>query len=266
VDGQVELQPNVNLKKKYQWGKLDKVFTKIYIGQKRLYCVPSQNKMKQVEEQYFRDFMQVISWASFQDYLQHAARKLKVIEEHKENWKLTKCSCWQWCKFYKCKHMLSFSERKKLFDYPQTAKDVKLGMNRRRGRPRLTAAALVYQYGEFQDEYVLSDTESESDTPKPKKTSKRKKPAPESEDEYDIFAEPVPVVQVVAASTSKTASKIVITKKSAPKPAAKKASKQAVEPAIEPAVEPRVTRASKKANNHQFFLFSYFFLFLFCIL
>jgi len=47
--------------------------------------------------------------------------------------------------------------------------------NRRRGRPRLTAAALEYQYNEFIEECVLSDTESESDQPKPK-TTKRKKP------------------------------------------------------------------------------------------
>ncbi len=71
--------------------------------------------------------------------------------------------------------MLAFSERKNFFNYPQTAKDVKLGQNRRRGRPRLTAAALEYQYNEFIEECVLSDTESESDQPKPK-TTKRKKP------------------------------------------------------------------------------------------
>ena len=54
--------------------------------------------------------------------------------------------------------MLAFTERRGRFDYPITAKDVKIGSNRRRGRPRLTTAALQYQYNE---EQVYSDTDLE---------------------------------------------------------------------------------------------------------
>ena len=87
--------------------------------------------------------------------------------------------------------MLSFAETKKCFDYPVQAKDVKVGCNRRRGRPRLTAAALEYQYNEYVEEYVNSDTESEPEQPK-QKPVKRKKDASRNDsdtDDYDVFAE-----------------------------------------------------------------------------
>jgi len=100
VDGEFQLQPNVNLKKfnteplielkdqttAYQWGKLDKVITRITFDQKKLYCVPSSDRTKQVDEQYCLDFLQVKSWSTFKDYLQHASCKLKVIEQNKKNW------------------------------------------------------------------------------------------------------------------------------------------------------------------------------------
>ena len=86
--------------------------------------------------------------------------------------------------------MLAFAERKNCFDYPDQAKTIKIGCNRRRGRPRLTAAALDYQYGEYIEEYVLSDTDLENDQKvATTKSVKRKKATPksDSEDGYDIF-------------------------------------------------------------------------------
>ena len=115
-------------------------------------------------------------------------RKLKVIQVNEKSWLLNKCSCFKWCKEYVCKHTLAFAERKKFFTYPVASKDIKIGSNRRRGSPRLTAAALDYQNGEVIEECVYSDTESEHEREIVSKKSKKRKPVQsESEEEYDIF-------------------------------------------------------------------------------
>ena len=102
------------------------------------------------------------------------SKTLHVVEFNTKNWKLSKCSCWKWCKEYKCKHILCFAERKLIFDYPIQAKNVQVGCNRRKGRPQLTASALGYQLNEV--ESVLSDTASESENPSKKATKRKKVP------------------------------------------------------------------------------------------
>ncbi len=57
-----------------------------------------------------------------------------VIEFNDKEWKLSKCSCYKWCKEYICKHILAFAERKGIIAYPIQAKSVKVGCNRRRGQ------------------------------------------------------------------------------------------------------------------------------------
>jgi len=83
--------------------------------------------------------------------------------------------------------MLSLCQRKKFFEYSVKAKQIPIGKNRRRGRPRLTAPALDLQ----EDEYVFSDTASEDETtskePKKKGTKKRKAPIVDEDSDYDIF-------------------------------------------------------------------------------
>ena len=101
---------------------------------------------------------------------------------NKDCWELSTCSCYKWCKDYKCKHVISLCFRKKCFEYPFAAKNVQISENRKRGRPRLTAASLEYQEEDCIKEYVLSDTESESESPK-----KRKAKEVKSESDYDIF-------------------------------------------------------------------------------
>ena len=65
VEGQLVNEPNKNLKKfnnepvfdlkdytcAYQWGKLDKVITRIKQNNEKFYCAPSSDKIKQVSEQ-----------------------------------------------------------------------------------------------------------------------------------------------------------------------------------------------------------------------
>ena len=67
------------------------------------------------------------------------------------------------------------------------SKQIPIGKNRRRDRPRLTAPALELQ----EDEYVLSDTASEDETTdkdqRKKSTKKRKAPVANEDSDYDIF-------------------------------------------------------------------------------
>ena len=240
VDGMIVDEPNQNLKEfhtepvfelkdytlAYQWDKLDKAMTKVKYQEKKLYCVPSSGKLKTIDIGYCEAYLQVNTWSSYKEYLIHTSRKLKVLEFDAVTWKLTKCSCWKWCKEYKCKHMIALASRKeKSFNFPIQVEDIKIGANRHRGRPRLTAAALDFQYGECVEECVYSDTESESDSPAPKKTTKRKKATKQqdSDSDYDIFADEP---------------REVVTKKMAP------AKKTIMKPAEKP-----LTRAAKRAKT-----------------
>ena len=81
---------------------------------------------------------------------------------------------------------MAYAERKHHFDYPVQAKNIVVGSNRRRGRPRLTAPAL-----EYQAENILSDTEPECENPIPKttkkKVTKRKRSPGSDSSNFDIF-------------------------------------------------------------------------------
>ena len=120
-------------------------------------CISSQALIQSVTEEVCVEYLNVQTWSSYNGFLLHASKTLNVIQFNEANWKLSKCSCYRWCKEYTCKHMLAFAVRKCLFYYPIQAKNVKFGCNRRRGRPRLTAAALEYQFNEVIEECVLSD-------------------------------------------------------------------------------------------------------------
>jgi hypothetical protein len=82
--------------------------------------------------------------------------------------------------------MLSLCYRKNCFEYSIQSKQIAIGSNRKRGRPRLTAPALEYQ----ENEYVYSDTDSETEETKKasKTTKKRKANETNVESDYDIFA------------------------------------------------------------------------------
>ena len=65
---------------------------------------------------------------------------------------------------------MCFAGRELIFDYPIQAKNVQVGCNRRKGRPRLTASALDHRFNEV--ESVLYDTSSESSQSSSKKKEK----------------------------------------------------------------------------------------------
>ena len=133
-------QININLKKfneepiinlqdytcAYQWDKLGKVFSKVKRNSVKLHFVPSSDNVKEVNTKACNDFLDIDSWSDYHSFLIHASKTLHVVEFNIKNWKLSKCSCWKWCKEYKCKHILCFAERELIFDYPIQAKRFRL--------------------------------------------------------------------------------------------------------------------------------------------
>lgn len=64
----------------------------------------------------------------------------------KENWLCTgKCTCKEFFKNFICKHIIGVSLRMKYVTAPDEAKNLPLGQKRKRGRPALARAALVFQ-------------------------------------------------------------------------------------------------------------------------
>jgi len=60
-------------------------------------------------------------------------KQFRYVTVNEQNWKLSVCSCWYWCKYYKCKHMISTCYRLNLCNLPQEAKQIQIGHNRKRG-------------------------------------------------------------------------------------------------------------------------------------
>ena len=175
----------------------------------KLWCVPSCDKIKEVTEDFCDEYLAVNSWTTFADFLIHASSKLNIVVYNDKCWKLSKCTCWKWSKEYKCKHMIELAARKMCFEYPLQAKDISVGRNRRRGRPRLTASALEHQV----DECILSNTSnSEVEKEKPKKKGIKSKPSKcdSDSDSYNIFESSIAEVSTKSAPVK---SKVVIEKK-----------------------------------------------------
>jgi len=83
--------------------------------------------------------------------------------------------------------MIAICHRLSKFNYPQEAKNIQIGTNPRRGRPRKTTSRLKFQTEIGEEEYVLSDTDNKAEAPKKKPAAKRKTREGEPEPEYDLF-------------------------------------------------------------------------------
>ena len=87
-------------------------------------------------------------WASYKDFLSFISKTFHVIRYNQNNWKMSMCSCWYWCKNYKCKHVTAVAYRAKNsnklnnFNWSIEHKTVQLGQKRKPGRPTLMKKAL----------------------------------------------------------------------------------------------------------------------------
>ena len=59
------------------------------------------------------------------------------------DWKLSSCTCPFFLKNFKCKHIFAIAVSNNLAVFPPTAKNVPLGLKRKRGRPKGSTKALL---------------------------------------------------------------------------------------------------------------------------
>ena len=96
----------------------------------------------------------------FDEFIEHS-RKIRVVKFNEDNFKLSTCSCWHWCKDYKCKHLIDLCSRMDYLIYDSKVRSVPLGANRRRGRPAKTKGALEYQPCEEQGVFSADEEKEE---------------------------------------------------------------------------------------------------------
>ena len=135
-------------------------------------------------------------WSSFDDFIKHS-RRIRFVKINTSNYKLSTCSCWYWCKYYKCKHMIDLCSRLGFITYDSKVRQIPVGRNRQRGRPKNTARALEIQPSEEQGVFSAdseSGVDESNDASKKKRGRKKKASKKESDDsdesnesDFDIF-------------------------------------------------------------------------------
>lgn len=87
-------------------------------------------------------------WKTFQNYKQYSNLLFSVsmpTGEEKSDWTMSDCVCRTYFKQYMCEHIIGIALRKKMTSAPPEAKNVPLGVKRKRGRPCKAKTALVIQ-------------------------------------------------------------------------------------------------------------------------
>ena len=124
---------------------------------------------------------------------------LRYIQINKKNWLLSKCSCSLWCKNYLCKHTIGVCAKQAFFEFSTQAKEIPIGKNRKRGRPKATVSAL-----EYQEENLFSDGDDSNELVVTK-NKKSKQVDNESElSDYDLFDDEQSECDKVAKPTSQS--------------------------------------------------------------
>jgi uncharacterized Zn finger protein len=87
-----------------------------------------------------------LRWNTFDQFKKRASSVWKVTlpsDASNEKWREGKCTCPFFLKKYMCKHIIGLAIRLKSAKPPPAAKDVPIGENRKRGRPKQAKKALI---------------------------------------------------------------------------------------------------------------------------
>ena len=82
------------------------------------------------------------------DSLYAGVNRLCIVTLNDNNWKLSKCTCSCYSKNYICVHIIAVAVRLDLYEFDHRAYQIKIGHNRKKGRPAKTLGALRRQPGE----------------------------------------------------------------------------------------------------------------------
>ncbi|CAH2085242.1 unnamed protein product [Euphydryas editha] len=122
----------------YQWAKSGrKVVVLKADSMKKTYLIASSGEST---VQFGQD------WSSFDEYKQVAFAYWTVeLPINKDQWKTGECNCPQFFKDYICKHVIGLAIRLKYVTPPAEAKNIPIGIKRKRGRPAKARPALIVQ-------------------------------------------------------------------------------------------------------------------------
>ncbi|XP_077298239.1 uncharacterized protein LOC143919681 [Arctopsyche grandis] len=124
----------------YQWARLNKKIKTVCDGAKKIYLIPggeyneiSQNLLEERED-------------NFDEYLKNKGSYYTLtLPIDNDKWEDGECTCPMFLKNYMCKHLLGIAIRLKFVRPPPEAKNLEIGMKRKRGRPSRTKKTLIVQ-------------------------------------------------------------------------------------------------------------------------
>ncbi|XP_077282967.1 uncharacterized protein LOC143908979 [Arctopsyche grandis] len=127
----------------YQWAYLNKKIEAVSDDAKKIYLIPgdeykeiSQNLLEETED-------------NFDGYLKKKGSYYTLtLPIDNDKWEDGECSCPHFLKTYMCKHLLGVAIRLKFVRPPPEAKNLDIGMKRKRGRPPKAKKALIYYESE----------------------------------------------------------------------------------------------------------------------
>lgn len=145
VFAQTPSKPLALWTKAFQWKTQEKPVLSLSRGDgSRMYFFPANGTVALTPEMVnqYRSSFRNLDWPSFNEYARKR-NQLWVIQMFENEWESATCSCPNFMKEYICKHTIGLAIRKKLCEPPAAAKNVPIGMKRKRGRPQLASQALV---------------------------------------------------------------------------------------------------------------------------
>jgi hypothetical protein len=80
-------------------------------------------------------------------------KSIRMIKLDMTNWELSTCTCREWSKLFKCKHIIAIAYRAKLCDFRPVLMDLPMERKRARGAKKATKSALDRQSIEPQARY-----------------------------------------------------------------------------------------------------------------
>lgn len=89
-----------------------------------------------------------MEWQTFSDFKKYLIEWFCVSmpkDATDERWTSAECECRTYFKKYMCEHIIGIALRKKFATAPPEAKNIPLGVKRKRGRPCKAKTALVFQ-------------------------------------------------------------------------------------------------------------------------
>jgi len=125
-----------------QWLQQKKTIVKL----NNSFYIPSKLKtsLDKSEVRAYQTILDSLTWDSFED-LNKSTTSIYKIDVNTEQWEDSSCSCIYFMKNYTCKHIIAVANKLKLNVMPDNAKQIPLGMKRKRGAPSKTKTALFVQ-------------------------------------------------------------------------------------------------------------------------